>query len=704
MTDFVNPYTFVPLVPRLARRQPVGHHEMGEGGLSGVLRLRLTARTPLLIGGFSRTGDDGQDAPDVPRRVDGTPMVPGSGLLGAVRSVHEALAGGCLRVFDTERVPVHRHPASTSETQDLRLAVVLDVNEEGRATRVALCDRWIWIHKDLLPREPDRLSCTGDRLQIPEDAAVDSGNRKVLLPRSEKNPGGVDPDSVTRISEMSARLSDSWVLLVTDTNARAAAKPVYFAAGRLGPDAAACDIPPEETWELYQKVVAGTDDLRPARLRAAGHADGEESAWGSGPPEYADVAWPPQQDDSPDGQQVIARRLLARSYLHKGQPVWVRLDGRVVTEIRLSQLWRYRGGHPAGERAGEAVPCTDADDLCWSCRVFGSADTSGRDNDDIAAQRSYQGHVRFDDLAAATSFEPLAWYLAPLAAPRPSAGQFYLDHTAVPKIRQRAEKDTAPAATWGSCADDDRVRPVRGRKFYWRTTAPDQGEHPRGRHRHQSDTQSRHVALVPAGAVFTGRVCFDNLSREDYGSLLAALDPRLLGGTGSLDWSEVVTSVGGGKPFGFGAVSIDVTPELVQTARGRYLGRGEEAEEDVPSATEAVGEFSARVPRPVSATWPALRNALTFGFIADDLVWYPPGSGAKGDATFDRSFEFFSRTTGLTLAKKVRDLVPLPAADGPARSQVLDSAAGERAADPGEDRDRGPRRPGRGGPPGRRRA
>src|SRR5260370_22573999 len=133
---------------------------MGEGGLSGVLRLRLTARTPLLVGGFSRTGDDGQGAPDVPRRVDGTPMVPGSGLLGAVRSVHEALAGGGLRVFDTERVPVHRHPARTSETQDLRLAVVLDVNEYGLATRVALCDRWIWIHKDLRPREPLPLSCT----------------------------------------------------------------------------------------------------------------------------------------------------------------------------------------------------------------------------------------------------------------------------------------------------------------------------------------------------------------------------------------------------------------------------------------------------------------------------------------------------------------------------------------------------------------
>ena len=39
---------------------------------------------------------------------------------------------------------------------------------------------------------------------------------------------------------------------------------------------------------------------------------------------------------------------------------------------------------------------------------------------------------------------------------------------------------------------------------------------------------SSDAALIPAGTVFTGRVCFENLSAADYGSLLAALDPRLL--------------------------------------------------------------------------------------------------------------------------------------------------------------------------------
>jgi CRISPR/Cas system CSM-associated protein Csm3 (group 7 of RAMP superfamily) len=653
---------------------------MGEGRLSGVLHITLTARTPLLIGGYERANAAGDMEPDVPRRAavpgspgPGTPMVPGSGLLGAVRSVHEALAGGCLRVLDTDWAAVHRDPASTAETRDLQLAVVLADDGHGRPTTVALCDQVIWIDQELLPRSGHRLPRTGDRLRLPAGAAVRSGDRMVLRPPE------ADRDDVGLVGEMSAVLDDSWVLLVTDTKARTPGKPAYFVAGRLGRDSLRCRVPDDadgDVWLNYLAVVGGADDLRPANL--PGRAEPE---WGSCPPEFADVFWPLAPDGTPAGP-AIAERLRARRYLHRGQPVWVRLEGRTVTEIRLSRLWRYRGDHPVGQRAGLAVPCDDPERLCWSCRVFGSADASGRREDDIARQSSYRGHVRVDDLLATAPFQPVPWHLASLAAPKASAGQFYLDNSAVPQRKRLAVKDTKPAARWGSSADDGRERPIRGRKFYWRTKDPDKGEHPRGAHRHQADTQSRRVVLVPAGTVFTGRVCFDNLSAEDYGSLLAALDPRLLSRAGLDGWGDTVTSVGGGKPFGFGAVSIEVQAGRPETAASRYLGQDGE---NVPDVTEAVTAFRAAVPSKVSATWAALRNVLTFGFIQDDLVWYPPGiNGAKGDAEFDRSFEFFARTTGLELKDKVRDLVVLPPAAAPAGSQVLDSTAGERPTSRGD--------------------
>ena len=56
-----------------------------------------------------------------------------------------------------------------------------------------------------------------------------------------------------------------------------------------------------------------------------------------------------------------------------------------------------------------------------------------------------------------------------------------------------------------------------------------------------------------------------------------------------------MTGVGGGKPFGFGSVSIDVRPVTVQTAAMRYLGEAGEVPDvrrggdRVPGAGAAAG-------------------------------------------------------------------------------------------------------------------
>src|SRR5690242_9107190 len=110
MAQFVNPYTFVPHVATPDRREPAGHERMKGTSLSGVLEITITARRPLMIGGY---WNESKTLQLLPRRStrDKTVMIPGSGFLGAVRSLHEVLVGGCMRVLDTEWVPVHRHPA-----------------------------------------------------------------------------------------------------------------------------------------------------------------------------------------------------------------------------------------------------------------------------------------------------------------------------------------------------------------------------------------------------------------------------------------------------------------------------------------------------------------------------------------------------------------------------------------------------------------
>ena len=136
------------------------------------------------------------------------------------------------------------------------------------------------------------------------------------------------------------------------------------------------------------------------------------------------------------------------------------------------------------------------------------------------------------------------------------------------------------------------------------------------------------VRLIKAGAVFTSVVSFDNLPAHAIGSLLCAVDPGLLWDT------DVVTSLGGGKPFGWGAVTTDITDLHLSTARGRYVD-----EEDVnrPGVTDLVQAFRQNCGPAGWAddgSWESLHAVLQFGRFGDGVVWYPPGetqySGSTG--------------------------------------------------------------------------
>jgi hypothetical protein len=184
---------------------------------------------------------------------------------------------------------------------------------------------------------------------------------------------------------------ECWVLLVTDTNARTGDK-LHFYAGRFRRDGGGftdCEVP-DGTWQGYLDTVARASDMLPSNFPSGAP---QVPKYQAGRPEYTPVASPA------DRNVQVGERLRARPYLHVGQPVWVEtgLDG-TVSELRLSLLWRYQGDQAVGERAGEAVPCRKPDELCWSCCVFGSADTTARTVNDLARQDGYRGHVRFEDL------------------------------------------------------------------------------------------------------------------------------------------------------------------------------------------------------------------------------------------------------------------------------------------------------------------
>ena len=149
--------------------------------------------------------------------------------------------------------------------------------------------------------------------------------------------------------------------------------------------------------------------------------------------------------------------------------------------------------------------------------------------------------------------------------------------------------------------------------------------------------------MVKAGGQFDTVVSFENLTEAALGSLLASVDPRLL-------WpdDDVASSLGGGKPFGWGAVRADLSD--LETWRGpdRYLGRGSAeltVDQAVAAFRDAVKPTAAEKRWADDSAWPAIRGALTFGRFTDDEVWYPPGN-AQTKEQADKVFDFWASSSG----------------------------------------------------------
>jgi hypothetical protein len=165
MVQFINPYSFVPLPEEVTRSKPAGHERLAAGCLSGRIMVTFRCVTPLLLRGGGRQDEDGYE--DVPKRKDGAPFVPGSSLHGAIRALHETLAGGCLRVFDSEFVPVYRDQPLTNPK--LRMAVVERVLD-GAPVELRLCTSTVRIDHRILAAAGAGSVKTGARFDIVDGA------------------------------------------------------------------------------------------------------------------------------------------------------------------------------------------------------------------------------------------------------------------------------------------------------------------------------------------------------------------------------------------------------------------------------------------------------------------------------------------------------------------------------------------------------
>lgn len=589
---FINPYNFVPLPQSVSRSAPQGHDLVKDSNVMGTIDVTWTARSRLLLG--TGTGDDFNYAMTNGRRV-----VPGSALHGAIRAFHEALTGSCLRVIDLEHLPIHRHPLHSQDHRRFKLAIV--TQSTNGSAKFRELKNVIWVRARLFKAPPK----SGDHVDL-----------------SSEHESRMRSGTAT-ISEVGKR-----VVLVADNGAKEG-RSTNFATG-LSPTSDqpefSCDA---MVVNQFAEAIRGSVD------------DGKESGF-----------VPVRDNSTPNSSSILGWRRRETGELAAGEPYWICVNNQnQVTEIRPALTWRYEGRHSIHVRLeanGQTslLPCghdnvwTGALELCPSCQIFGSAaPTQDRDEDDPSEVRAYRGHVLVGEAQFVGEPNPTSLRLAPLGAPKITAGQFYLDNS------NRSTQNTSQAipppalAAWGSDADRPTPRKIRGRKFYWAVDTPGASDRARRRAslpgRAANEDVAREVLVHDAGTVLQSSIQFVNLTKHQLATLLVAISP-------ALHFPGSVLRIGGGKPFGFGSVTTDLNVTVWEGA-GRY--RGEE-----PKTLDATAQrtwISENLGEPNSA-WPHLAAMSKLNpEIGDAPVWYPSdGEGQPGTAAFDDGFGFWKRTAG----------------------------------------------------------
>lgn len=672
MTEFINPYNFIPFPNQVIRRVPPRHDPTFEEAKSlytGWFMIEWTLRSPMAV------------PVDEWGPIEGEIRVPGSSVKGAIRSVHEALFGGCLRAVDLGFRPVYRDLATATVNEGWRMGLVVGSDERGRA-KVRLCKE-IEDPSGLKPLRIESRILTGHYGPgMPQTGDVISFNQSDVTQPTEPAAEDYDRYKIQAVTghRRPKRLADykagDAILLVTDRPENNRQK-CHWSVGVLTDwvlsvgKAAAIEYAwaidnARETAKVADKVVPHDgvmpQDVPHYRTRHGGirRSAGRELAPG-------DVIWVQTGSEGPDDDEVGSS------------------PENVVTAIRHGQLWRTRA---TGRSLVDRLPSTTlhgcltgdnadgggVEPLCLSCTLFGAADTEG-DKERTGTHRAYAGHVRFGPAVHRLGGpKPEPSRLAPLSEPHVGAGIFYLEPEGADVAQQQARRGEPNTAAdrlsrWNSGERADNRR-LRGRKFYWASSPQEQldkltstGGYPGQRLRYQKGpNHSAEATATPAliltkGRKLTQKVWFDGIDEVGLRTLLATFQPHLLFGGEPVSYA---LHLGRGKPLGLGSVTaaIDLREMHIETLHARY-GTPEDATPRLDLASQQATEEQAldRCGDDLrDRVWPAAKKLLSIDALGDDawLVSYPtdrPWSEFDG-AEFGKSFNWFRSNNGPAESKK----------------------------------------------------
>ncbi len=549
--DFLNPYNFVrplnesrPPEHLLGDAPPPPHDRYVSELMTGRVTCRVTAVTPLFVSdSHAIDGKSGEHRSFRFFQYGGEPALPASSLRGMVRSVFETVTNSCFAIFDDERRLQYREMPRYGNRVKGNPGIVRKLAKQKTDGRPAidgmieLChaaqvgayyegkERW----KNVLGRKAN-----GERWSTGDEAVAraERRGRRWLVREIAETKAGLNPlKSGEEYLEGQLKITGKG----EDTNKRNEAlfldPEIHGSAGKISFN--------DEVQEDYNAVLEKQYEL----------------------------------EDTPIE--------LESKELEVDDLVWVDVQDGAARRVVRVQIPRVPYEKPVGELLPKYLhPCTEYNELCPACRVFGWVRQMERGEDVSPDKRTaYAGRVRFTHGELKEEHGDFNATLAILSSPKPTNTQFYLLKNGQPD---------------GRVDYDSHGAQLRGRKFY-RHHGDEPSKRPDGKYEYKrvnrvKDDQNRSVrGVLNEGAVFEFELAFENLHPLELGALLWSLK---LG-------EGMHHRLGYGKPLGFGSVKVEITEVETWDLAERYgpsFGEGrrdrtEEKELWVAMFIQAMREF-----------------------------------------------------------------------------------------------------------------
>ncbi|RAL20665.1 TIGR03986 family CRISPR-associated RAMP protein [Lujinxingia litoralis] len=600
---FHNPYNFVPAPPRdtldpeLGDHPPVSQDSFEPALYTGRIGIRLVAKTPLLVPDIENAQESPNGHKTFPLLLstDGKPSIPASGIRGMLRSAYEAITNSRFGTFSNElrsRLAFRMNASdglrlipARVESGEIRLMTgvskiardgQLDQGDPqyaawlGRYRNGQLDSRAMRYPDGSLPAHGDAVECWLERFQhhrwnrrrkrhtkdfqyVKVRAIIRQGEQLGAMPEPSQGAQVRGRSWHEPLGSPLIRVK-GWVCITNANINRKHDERVFFSSDTSHtPNTFSLKNSHRDLWrELIQNYQSiHQDDLR--RRRQNGQAFDEYLGREPGKTGWSRHIYTSSDVDLKDGTLCYVRLNDQQTDVEAIFPVMI------ARELYPVSPWELL---PASLR-----PATSLDELSPADRVFGW----------VRAKRGAQGAGAVRGLLrvgpvtcmsavedAVETFPHPGVPLAILSAPKPQQGRFYVARDS----SGEAQKDSLAKNKSGY----SRGKGLRGRKVYphqrslsqahWQEPLEDRTQTGIGSPAHyqeyrrpqrggeeQRDDQNRSIlGWVKPGAEFRFDIHVHNLSRVELGALVWLL---------SLP-SEYFLRFGGGKPFGFGSVRLEV--------------------------------------------------------------------------------------------------------------------------------------------------